>query len=208
MIIQILLASTLILRGGDAIAIDEPPRIENGVVFFRSAGALYSMPSSEIDEEATRLEAEREARPKERVKKLRVSAEERRRLIAELEKNHSGVRVDRPLEPMQPPPPPPQPAPQDEWQWRTRARAHEEAVRQAKEEVQLLEERIDQLRGEIRSFFSLGYKPGQFTYQTTQLEHARAQLPRAELEVTRAERAWAQFREDARKQGILPGWLR
>jgi len=34
------------------------------------------------------------------------------------------------------------------------------------------------------------------------------QIPAAELEVTRAERANAQFRDDARKQGILPGWLR
>ncbi|HEY0141807.1 MAG TPA: hypothetical protein VGF48_12990 [Thermoanaerobaculia bacterium] len=210
MIIQILLASTLILRGGDKIAIDEPPRIEKGVVIFRSAGALYSLPAMEVDEEATRLEAERAARPQDRIKKLRVSPEERQRLIAELEKNHSGVRVERPIPPLppEPLPPAPRPAPQDEWQWRNRARAHEEAVRQAKEEVQLLEERIGKLRGEIHSFFSLGYKAHQFTYQSTQLEYALAQLPRAELEVTRAERAWAQFREDARKQGILPGWLR
>ncbi|HEX6161142.1 MAG TPA: hypothetical protein VF111_13300, partial [Thermoanaerobaculia bacterium] len=91
MIIQILLATTLILRSGDRIVVDEPPREENGVTVFRSAGALYSLPSAEIDQEATKLEAERAAKPKDEVKRLRVSPEERQRLIAELEKNHSGV---------------------------------------------------------------------------------------------------------------------
>lgn len=205
MIIQILLATTLVLRSGEKITIDEPVRYDDGVAIFRSAGALYSMPASEIDEAATKLEAERAAKPKEDVRRLRGTPAERQRLIAEIEKNHSGVRTERPIEKLPPEPPP---APQDEWSWRNRARAHEEAVRQAKEELQLLQERIAKLRGEIRSFFALGYKPGQFTYQTTQLEYAQAQLPRAELEVTRAERAYAQFKEDARKQGILPGWLR
>ncbi|MEA2488443.1 MAG: hypothetical protein QOH21_235, partial [Acidobacteriota bacterium] len=52
------------------------------------------------------------------------------------------------------------------------------------------------------------FKPHQYTYQATQLEHALAAIPRAELDITRAERLYAEFREDARKEGILPGWLR
>ena len=74
--------------------------------------------------------------------------------------------------------------------------------------MQLLESRIEELRHQIHSFVSLGYEPRQFTYQTTQLTLAQEQLPAARLEVTRAERAWAEFKEDARKAGVMPGWLR
>ena len=208
-----LTASTLVLRTGERVTVDGPVSEENGVVVFRSAGSLYSMPASEIDEDATRLEADRAANAKTApVKRLRVTDEERRRLIQELEANHEGT-----------PPAPspilaaPRPAPSaaevsrekdEEREWRSRARAHEEAVRQAREELQLLHERIEKLRGEIQTFFALGFKPHQYTYQATQLEHALAAIPRAELEITRAERAYAEFREDARKEGILPGWLR
>jgi hypothetical protein len=88
------------------------------------------------------------------------------------------------------------------------SRDHEESLRRAYEDLELLEETILQLQGEIRTFTNLGYKPHQFTYQATRLARAREQIPFARLEITRAERALAQFREDARREGILPGWLR
>jgi len=43
---------------------------------------------------------------------------------------------------------------------------------------------------------------------TSQLGLAREQIPLARLEVSRAQRALDQFLDDARKQAILPGWLR
>ena len=33
-------------------------------------------------------------------------------------------------------------------------------------------------------------------------------FPAADVDVQRAQRAYDQFREDARRQGVLPGWLR
>jgi DNA repair exonuclease SbcCD ATPase subunit len=208
-----LTASTLVLRTGERVTVDGPVSEENGVVVFRSAGSLYSMPAAEIDEEATRLEADRAANAKKApVKRLRVTDEERRRLIQELEANHEGT-PPTPSPILAAPPPAPSAAEvsrerDEEREWRSRARAHEEAVRQAREELQLLQERVEKLRSEIQTFFSLGFKPHQYTYQATQLEHALAEIPRAELEITRAERQYAEFREDARKEGILPGWLR
>lgn len=208
-----LTASTLVLRTGERVPVDGPVSEENGVVVFRSAGSLYSMPAAEIDEEATRLEADRAARAKQApVKRLRVSDEERRRLIQELEANHEGT-PPAPSPILAAPPAVPSAAEvsrdkDEEREWRSRARAHEEAVRQAREELQLLHDRVDKLRSEIQTFYSLGFKPHQYTYQATQLEHALAAIPRAELDITRAERAYAEFREDARKEGILPGWLR
>ena len=98
--------------------------------------------------------------------------------------------------------------PGDEWSWRRQARSYEEDVRRAKEDLELLETRAEELRGQIQSLFALGYQPRQFTYQSTQLARLEERLPAARLGVTRAERAWQQFREDARKQDIPPGWLR
>ncbi len=199
-----LTTSTLVLRSGDRIAVQGTAREADGVYTFRSGGLLYSLPASEVLRVETPL-PEAAEKPK---RKLRLSEEERKRLIEELEKNHAGTA----------PAPPQQFVPEsrpaaveplgDEAEWRARARVHEESVRRAREELALLETRVEELRAQIHSFVSLGYAPRQFTYQTTQLARAIEQVPYARLEVTRAERAWAQFKEDARRAGVMPGWLR
>lgn len=206
--------STLVLRSGDRIAVEGPVRLENGVVTFRMNGLLYSMPAVEVDEEATRrgAAATAKATEAEEIRRLKVSAEERDRLLRELEKNHGGDPI--PADQVFPPAPPPptrgevEQRKRDERSWRQMARDYEETVRRAYEELELIEQRIAQLQNEIRTFTGLGFAPRQFTYQTTRLVQAREQLPGARLEIARAERALAQFREDARREGILPGWLR
>src|SRR4029079_1327626 len=112
-----------------------------------------------------------------------------------------------------PPLPPAQsePAPQassDEWRWRRDAQMYEETIRRAREDLDLLKTKAEQLRSHIAGLLSLGYKPNQFTYDSTQLQYAIEQIPRAELEVARAEWAYAQFKENARMLDIPPGWLR
>lgn len=215
-------STTLILRNGDRYPIDGPIREEQGRVIFRQAGgALYSIPLAEVDATATREAAmprtvivvrpEAPKSGKEGVK-LKVSEAERDRLLRELEKNHSGTPAapQKSLDEVLPPPTKreAEEAKQDEWSWRNRARGYEEAVRRAEENVGLLRSRIEQLEQQIIGFTQLGYNPRQFTYQTSELQYARDQIPAAELEVTRAKRAWDQFRDDARRQGVLPGWLR
>ncbi len=208
LLLLLTLTSVIVLRSGDRIVVDGAVREQNGVITFRSAGALYSMPMSEV-ERIDKAEPKPEA-PK--VRKLAVSDEERKRLLEELEKNHAGGPVTE-LKPIKETPPPPtteerRAARDEENQWRRRARMHEEAVRQAREELALIESRIDELQSQIQGFVSLGYRPNQFTYQTTQLERTKEQLPYARLEVTRAERAYEEFREEARREGVMPGWLR
>jgi hypothetical protein len=218
LLLLLTLTSTIVLRSGDRIAVNGPVREEKGVVIFRSNGLFYSMPASEverIEKPETKPEVKQEP-PAEAEKKVRrrlaVSEEERRRLLAELEKNHTGV-AQEPLPILKEIPPPPSPDEarekrDEENRWRSEARAHEEAVRRANEELALLETRAEELRSQIHGFVSLGYKPRQFTYQTTQLERTLVKIPYAQLEVTRAVRAYEQFREDARRQGVMPGWLR
>jgi len=199
-----LTTSTLVLRSGDRIAVEGKLRQDDGVYTFRSGGLLYSLPASEV----VRVEEVQPVANDKPTRKLRLSEDERKRLLDELEKNHGGT-APAPAPGFVPEAPKEAVEPHgDEHEWRARARSYEEGIRRAKEEVALLESRVEELRQQIHSFVSLGYEPRQFTYQTTQLAIAQEQLPGARLEVTRAERAWAEFKEDARKAGVMPGWLR
>ncbi|HEY0157455.1 MAG TPA: hypothetical protein VGF28_09240 [Thermoanaerobaculia bacterium] len=222
LLLLLTLTSTIVLRSGERIPVEGSVREERGVATFRSNGRLYSMPMSEVEriekpEEAAKPAAETRPAPAQATKPrartpLAVSEEERKRLLAELEKNHAGGPArELPIVRETPPPPSREEAREqqaEEQRWRSQARAHEENIRRATEELYLLETRIRELEDQIHSFITLGYKPRQFSYQTTQLERTREQLPYAKLEVTRAERAFNEFKEDARRQGILPGWLR
>ncbi len=204
---------TLILRTGTHIAVDGPITEKDGRVVFRpKGGQLYSLPADEIDAEATKaLALQPPPSPDDGKKKLKLTAAERERLLKELANNHNGTPGAIPQPPAAPPAPTKDETAEqtrEEWQWRKEARAYDEGVTRAKENLALLEKRAEQLQGEIRSLIMLGYKPRQFSYQTTELQSAVDQLPYARLEVTRAERAREEFREDARRQGILPGWLR
>ncbi len=202
------ITTTLILRNGTRFEVEGPIREEQARIIFRTEGNLYSIPLADVDMDATRAAVTKAVVvTSDSGKKLKVSATERERLLRELEQNHTGKpasvaeRLPETREVAAP-------ANGDEWSWRTAARAHEEAIRRAKENVELLRTRASALKEQIQQFFALGYRANQFTYQSSELEITQSQLPAAELEVTRAQRENDQFREDARKQGILPGWLR
>jgi hypothetical protein len=204
---QPIVTTTLILRNGTRFDVEGPIREERGHIIFRS-GTLYSIPVAEVDMEATRAAITATViASMEPDRKLKVSAMERDRLLRELEQNHSGspaqaLNLEKVVEPRE------APDKGDEWSWRNAARAHEESIRRAKENVALLRDRAEVLKRQIEQFVALGYRGGQFSYQSTELQTTLDQIPAAELEVTRAERANAQFRDDARRQDIMPGWLR
>jgi hypothetical protein len=204
---QPILTTTLFLRNGTRFDVEGPIREEQGHIIFRS-GTLFSIPVAEVDMEATRAAVTKTVLVTvDQDRKLKVSPAERDRLLRELEQNHSGgpvqaIALEKVVEPREPA------DKGDEWSWRNGARAHEEAIVRAKENVALLRDRAELLQRQIQQFVALGYRAGQFSYQSSELQLTLDQIPAAELEVTRAERANAQFRDDARKQGILPGWLR
>jgi len=204
----LILASTLVLRSGERIAVGGAVTEKNGVVMFRSGGALYSMPASEVAEIATKAANASYGDAQKFPRRLKVSVAERKRLLQDLERNHSGqVPADQrwESEPVRDETPR---ANAEEWNWRRQAREYEESVRQAKENLNLVLDHVDRLRAEIRGLLSLGWKPEAFTYQTTQLAYAADSIPNAALSVQRAQRAYDQFRDDARRQGVMPGWLR
>lgn len=204
-----LTATTLVLRTGERITTDGTVREENGVVTFRVQGTLYSLPASEVDRIDTAPVAAPAPPPPV---KLRVSDEDRKRLLAKLEQNHTGSTTP-PQQRVEPLPPPPTAAQtkgseEDEWTWRREARTHEETIRRAKEELEMLETRVQELQRKIYQLVALGFKPHSFTYDSSLLASALERIPYAELEVTRAERAFAEFRDEARRRGVMPGWLR
>jgi hypothetical protein len=198
----------LILRDGARIDVDGGVRIEQGKVIFRSGGSLYSVPEGDVDLAATRAVAAAPVVKAETTMRLKVSEEERNRLLRELEKNHSGTPSTATLPPLPPAQPEASRTPEDEWRWRRDTQMYEESIRRAREDLDLLKTKAEQLRAHIAGLLSLGYKPNQFTYDSTQLQYALEQIPRAELEVARAERAYAQFKENARRLDVPPGWLR
>lgn len=228
---------TLVLTSGERIPVKGDITTRDATALFhRPNGSLYSLPLNEIDLAATqRLADESEARLLQKsadqarlaaaAKKeaetavplrIRVTDEQKQRLLSQLEKSRGApgaINQPRPLLPVSKEARAAGDEVQvtrknDEWYWRDQARRLEESVRQRKEELVLLVEKEQRLNDNILGLLSLGYKSQQFSYQVIQLEQVRDQLVYARLDVTRAERAYDQFRDDARRQGILPGWLR
>ncbi|MDQ6801121.1 MAG: hypothetical protein M3041_09820 [Acidobacteriota bacterium] len=202
--------NTLVLRTGERIVVDEPVRVDGAQVLFRSGGALFTIPTIDVDFDASRSEERAASVRTEARGKLRVSREERDRLLRELEENHSGTAVAR--SPVNVPGSPTvyerRVMNDDEWSWRHQARSYEEEIRRSQEDLNLLLNKAESLKAHIAGLLSLGFKPSQFTYDSTQLAYTLEQIPRAELEVQRSQRGYDQFRDDARKQGVTPGWLR
>lgn len=200
---------TLVLKTGKRISVDGPVKVENAIVLFRSNGTLYSVPSEEVDFDATRAGAQPiTVTPGDETTKLKAGPVKREKLLRELEQNHTGTPASKEQTSIPETPKKTSALSGDESSWRSGARNRAEDVRRAKEDLDLLWSRIEELRSQINGFLSQGYKPRQFSYQTTQLANAEEQIPRAELEVRRALRVQAEFLEDARRQGVMPGWLR
>jgi hypothetical protein len=203
--------SQLVLRDGARIDVDGAVKVENGHVMFRVGGTLYSVLADEVDLVATRaISAPVSVAKSEERMRLRVGEAERNRLLRDLEQNHVGKPAS--AEAFRVPPGPTfeqrEQATDDEWSWRRQARSYEEGIRRAQEQVDLLQNRADQLKAHIASLLSLGYKPNQFSYDTTQLAYTLEAIPSAQLEVQQAQRVYEQFRDEARRRGVMPGWLR
>lgn len=228
---------TIVLRSGARIAVTGGVTLDGSRAVFRASdGSLYSIPLEEIDIRATESDSPANApAPRKRTaaenkalddlvsaaasrslsnRPLVVTEEEKRRLLEEL-KDSKGTPL--PPQPYQPltfddsgarPSERAGPRNSDEWFWRDRARQHQERVLQKKEDLRMLVDKEQQLSDEILGLLSLGYNGNQFSYQVLSLARVRDQIPYARLELERAERAYAQFLDDARRQNILPGWLR
>jgi len=229
---------TIVLRSGEQIPVSGGVTFDgNRAVFRHLDGTLYSIPLNEIDVERTesavtlstvtrrpRTAAEdqvldellraAEARSLSS-RSLVVSDDEKQRLLVELRKSRGTPAPPHPYAPLRTSTEA-SPAGEtlevskksDEWYWREKARGYQEQVRRRKEDLLMLIDKEQNLSDEILGLLSLGYNGDQFSYQVLGLARTRDQIPQARLELERAERALSQFMDDARRQSILPGWLR
>jgi hypothetical protein len=215
----------LVLTSGARISVEGDVSLQNGSYVFRSNGTLYALPADEVDvpatnrrEEARRAELER-SRPSGPVK-MKVSADERQKIFEKLNNTAKDAGTPATMPPVVVTAPSTEVAVaaevepsreelrQEERYWREESRRHHEAVERWREELAFLARREQKLEDEILMLMSLGYKSRQFSMEVMQLERAREAQERARLELGRAERALQQFLADARREGILPGWLR
>ena len=203
--------NTLVLRTGQRLPVDDgAATVADGHVLFHSAGALYSIDILDVDLRAMNQTETPAVVTPDRPGRLRVSAEEKQRLLKELEDNHAGTS-GLPAKLYLSPGPTPEEVNQEfnaEWSWRKQAHTYEEAIRQAQDHLDLLRDKVAALQGHISGLLSLGYRPIQFSWDTTLLEYTREQIPYAEQNVQAIQRQYDQWREDARRMGVMPGWLR
>lgn len=210
----------IVLRSGERIAVSGELRREGDRVIFRSrSGALYSLPASDIDEEPTARAASPQpasaagAEPqKPATRKLRGDEATKRKLLADLAKSRGT--------PVQPAPPTatPQAIPaaaaaadaekKSEESWRRRSLTIEANLKIAQDRVRYLEARIRDLDDEVRALLVLGNAPDTISRQVVELQDTKARLERAETDLKSAEAERAAFQDEARRAGVLPGWLR
>lgn len=220
----------IVLRSGQVIAVDELIRVERGrLIFVTDGGTLYSLRLTDVDIEKTdaRLPANRRATEEEKPGKpqeseartygaglprtLPVSEEEKKRILAEMEgRSHTGRAVPQ-SDDTEEAPPVVKKSPeneQDEWKWREAARGYRDAIERANERLNAARQRERELSDMLLMYAGSSGDATNYSYLVIQLADLRSMIPQLEGEVRRAEAAWAQFRDDARRQGILPGWLR
>jgi hypothetical protein len=216
----------LLLRDGSRIeTLGSIDRQGSRLTFRNRAGVLYSIPASEVEREITAEqtgtsstmivmsgEPEVPAGKPKLTEVVRGKLNDKDNLLHMIEQNHAGTAAppaawEKPPLPFEAVASAVQRNP-DEWAWRREARSYQEALRRACEDLAMLQTREKKLEDEILTLVSLRYRARQFSYQSSELVHVREQIEPAKLEVTRAQRALDEFMDDARRQDILPGWLR
>jgi hypothetical protein len=207
----------LVLRSGARIKVAGAVDVQaNKAVFRDPAGAFYSVDVSEIDLEATATRGSRKPSAGSAPtptpaagRKLAVSAEEKARLLKELSLSR-GQPAPRPkpeeASPKASPTPEPSKKAENEDEWRARGKAAQGAVDRAKNDIELLQRREDELESML--LMLRGYGDEMLTAQLLELERTRTALEYGKQNLVEAERAWFDLQEEARVKDVLPGWLR
>jgi hypothetical protein len=216
----------IVLRSGAVMNVTEVVRLERGRVIFAGAdGALFSIRLSDIDVEATDARLQAGGKPgaagdapgqsaseegEYLRRRLPVSEEEKRRILAEMEaRSHTGRAAPQPA--YEEPEPDLRVAIRgktDEEEWRRRSRAHRDAVERVQRELDLAIRQERQLNDVVLFLAGRSQDASNYGYLVHQLQDVRSMIPRIRISLEQAEQAWQRFQDDARRQGVLPGWLR
>ncbi|MDX1583553.1 MAG: hypothetical protein R3338_08135 [Thermoanaerobaculia bacterium] len=213
----------IVLLNGAVIEVEELVRVERGRLIYADADdVLYSVRLTDVDVEATdaRLPANRRDPVPERAHraeavgsplpgKLPVSEEEKQRILEEMEsRNHTGRSSPPAIAELEPDREESVEGETDEWKWRSQARRFDRALEEAKQRLEAAKQRERELNDLLLFFAGSTGDATNYSYLAYQLSDLRSLIPRLETAVRNAEKARAQFLNDARRQGIPPGWLR
>lgn len=210
--------TALELRGGEVLISEMPPVRDGTRVIVRMNGRVLSLAAEEVVRSYPFRPPDTVASARERPDGgLREDRDAVSRRFAALSRPDSRQASA----PSHAPPPQLIPAPvtdpgpradappeREESYWRNRSRVANERVIQAREELKLLVDREQRLNDEMLALLSLGYDESAMGRHAWQLQTTRDSIDYATLEVRRAERALQDFQEEARREGIYPGWLR
>lgn len=212
-------SQVLVLRSGERIEVVGELKNDGDRVVFKSRnGTLYSLPASEIDEKAT-LAAAADTSPQDEKarlpKRLKGDAATRKRLLSELSRSR-GTPVPAAPAPARiesKPPAGDETAKEaalaaEEETWRRNARALDVQVENAEQRIRNLTERERALNDGILAMLAMGHPQEHLGLQVRQLQDTQSYLEQAKRELERVTRERAAFQDDARRRGILPGWLR
>ena len=217
--------SELVLHDGGTIPIREIVVVENDRLLYRDAlGTLYSIPLHEVDLEGTtdphrkpvtrRSQAVSTTDRKPPLPALRVSAEEKERILHDLEKNaRQAVPLERSTEPQSAKGPlddleRPTEAVEDESEWREQARRLRNRIDDSRSSLEEARRRERELNDFILFVAGSSGNADGYARYVAELADVRENIPRLETALKRAEEAYSSFTELARRRGILPGWLR
>jgi hypothetical protein len=207
----------LMLRSGERVEIVGDLKRDGDRVVFRSrSGTLYSIPASEIDEKATDAAAEATSPKDEKAplpKRLKGDEATKRRLLSELSKSRGTPSPPAPAVAASKPSSPDEAAKEkaladEEETWRRDARALDNQVEDAEQRIRDLSERERELNDGILSLLAMGHPQEHLGLQVRELQDTKSYLEQAKKELERVTRERAAFQDDARRRGILPGWLR
>ena len=217
--------TTIELRSGEIIAADGVVEQQGSRTVFRVGTRAFSLASEEIVSlevhEAVPTAAPEPALPRTeaihvsavppRTSTLNVDRQTAERVLNAIQPATEGTGRDQRALPAPvtfPPPSPDEPDPGDEHYWRERWRQAQDGVADARQDLEWLRARERRLNDEILSLIALGYHESQMGRQAWQLQNTRDEIERAALRIQRAERELTRVRNDARREGAPPAWLR
>jgi hypothetical protein len=94
----------------------------------------------------------------------------------------------------------------DEAYWRSQVESRLGAIRAAQQQVEAIQNRLNALNSDLLP----GGAADPFRQETLEAEKAKArqELEEAKLQLERAEDAFQELEEEARRKGVPPGWVR
>lgn len=213
---------TLVLRNGaGTIPIREIVAVRDGRVLYRDrSGVLYSIPAKDVDLDASADSklgsATDETKPSSaktpRARPLALTPEERERLVREFERTARPGKPPAPIETAdsttETRPATKKKTSHGEEYWRSRSLRLQASVQRATKALADAKQHEQDLTDQLLFFAGTSGDATKYSYLVKELADTRDRIPRLQKAVESAQSDLEAFMDEARRQNVLPGWLR